>query len=428
MQTLRRILVLAPFSLLAAGCDGDPSAPVVEPITGLPRVLSAAETRVIDGSNGFAFGLLREARAAGPGPNTFVSPLSVSMALGMTMNGAAGDSWTQLRDALGFAGMEEPAVNAAYRDLRDLLLALDPTVDMAVGNALWSDAHRVTFLPEFVQRIETYFDAEAATLDFSNPGARDVINGWVADLTRGRIQELIDVIPPDAVAYLVNAIYFLADWRTQFDGDRTRPGSFTRSDGSTVTAPFMAGDVGYRVFGLGDPAGPQGVELPYGGGAFTGVAVLPPVGQGIDEFLAGLDVARWSAWMDAFDAAAETEDLDRPGTAVELPKFELAWKDDLVEALKALGVEDIFLANRADLSRMNGQRDLFVTRVLHQTYVRVDERGTEAAAATAVEIGRTSAPSSLRFERPFLFVIRERYSGTILFAGVIGDPAEEGEG
>lgn len=416
---MKRLLLA--LAVLASAC-GDPSGVEVEPITGLPRPLTAAEEELISASNGFALGLLRETRLGEDSHNTFLSPLSASMALGMTMTGAAGETWTQMRDVLGFAGMEEAEVNQAYADLISLLLDLDPSVELALGNSLWSDDARVALLPDFVERVETSFGARVSTLDFSDPGAVDVMNDWAADVTRGRIRNLIDAIPPGAVAYLINAVYFLGDWRTQFDESRTRSGPFTLRDGSLVTVPFMSGKVGYRVLHPTAPGEPRGVELPYGGGAFTAVAMLPPEGRNADELLNGLDAATWDRWMAAFDAAAGTEDLSREGQAVEMPRFELEWKDDLVRALTGLGMVDLFTDGTADLSRMNGARDLFVSRVIHQTFVRVDERGTEAAAATAVEVGVTSAPQVMRFDRPFLFAIRERYSGTILFLGVIGDP------
>lgn len=412
--------------LVAAGCDSEPTeptAPPAGPITGLPRALSVAEAEVIEGSNAFAFGLLREVRAAKPTHNTFLSPLSASMALGMAMTGAAGESWTQMRDVLGFAGLEEPEINGAYRDLIALLLELDPAVEVGLGNALWSDASRVALLPDFVARLETYFGAETGTLDFTDPASRDVINGWVEDVTRGRIEELIEEIDAAAVAYLVNAIYFLAGWRTPFDEDHTRDGTFTRADGSEVTVPFMNDEIGYRVLNPYDATRPRGVELPYAGGAFTAVAVLPPVGQGIDGLLAELDVATWEAWMAELDAAAAVEDTDKPGHPVSLPRFELAWKDSIIPPLEALGMEDVFDARTADLSRMNGGLDLHIGQVIQQTFVKVDEKGTEAAAATAVIITDSAGPLPLLFNRPFLFAIRERYSGTILFLGVIGDPA-----
>lgn len=407
--------------VLAPSCGGDPTAPT--PITGLPRPLTTGETELVRSSNAFAFGLLREVRAARPdSPNTFLSPLSASMALGMALNGADGRTWTQMRDVLGFEGLEEPEVNGAYRSLIPLLLEVDPAVELGLGNALWAD-DEITLLPGFVDRVTTSFDAEAATLDFDDPASADVMNDWVADVTRGRIDKLLERVDPDALLYLINALYFKADWRSMFDEDRTSPAPFTRPDGSTVSVEMMRGEVGYRTLNAGDPGAARGVELPYGGGAYTAVAVLPPEGQTVDAFVAGLDAATWAEWTDHFDAAADVEDPESDGMLVLLPKFELEWGDSLNGPLAALGMEDAFTPFVADFTRITDARDdLYIYEVVQKTYVKVDEKGTEAAAATSVGIGPTSLPPSLTFDRPFVFAIRERFSGTILFLGVIGDP------
>ena len=404
-------------------CDLDPSGPGTEPITELPRELTVAERDVIEASNTFALGLLREVRALdADSPNTFLSPLSASMALGMTLNGADGDTWTQMRDALGFEGLEEDSINAAYGSLIELLLTLDPAVELGLGNAIWTDG--ISLRPAFTERVQTHFRAEIASLDFGDPAALDVMNGWVDSVTNGRIEKLLDQIPPDAVSYLINAIYFLADWRQPFDEDRTAPAPFTRADGSQVTVRMMDGEIGYRTLNAGSPGAVQGVELPYAGGAFTAVALLPPDTQSIGAFVAGLDAATWAGWMQHFDEAAESEDTDRPGLLVRMPKFELEWGRSLIPALQALGMTDAFHDHLADFGRMaEGGENFYIFEVEQKTFVKVDEQGTEAAAATAVGVGEVSVPPSVILDRPFLFAIRERLSGTILFMGVIGDPS-----
>ncbi len=414
---------MAVLVTLLAACDGDPVGPGTEPITELPRALTVAERDIIEASNTFALDLLREVRTLdADSPNTFLSPLSASMALGMTLNGADGDTWTQMRDALGFTGLEEDSINAAYGSLIELLLTLDPAVEVGLGNAIWTNG--IPLRPAFVERVETHFRAEIGALDFSDPAALDVMNGWVDSVTNGRIEKLLDQIPPDAVAYLINAIYFLADWRQPFDEDRTAPAPFTRADGSQVTVQMMDDEIGYRTLNAGNPGAVQGVELPYAGGAFTAVAMLPPDTQDIDAFVAGIDPATWAGWMQHFDDAAGAENTDGPGLLVRMPKFELEWGRSLIPALEALGMTDAFHGRLADFRRMaEGGENFYIFQVKQKTFVKVDEQGTEAAAATAVGIGETSVPPSITLDRPFLFAIRERLSGTILFMGVIGDPS-----
>lgn len=422
---MRKPTMFALGAVITMTACSDTTGPGRQPdaITELPRQLSVAEQEVIDGSNVFAFGLLSEMRALRPdSPNTFLSPLSASMALGMALNGADGDTWTQMRDMLGFALMEEPAVNEAYRSLIELLLGLDPAVEFGLGNAIWVD--EVTLLPGFVDRTESFFDAEVDRLDFDDPTSVDVMNGWVDSVTNGRIAKLLEEVNPDALLYLVNAIYFKADWRAQFDDDRTAPAAFTRADGSEVTVPMMEGEVAHRTLNLWSADTVRGVELPYGGDAYTAVLLLPPADQPIDDFVAGIDAATWDGWMDRFDEQYTGEQVEEDGILVRLPKFELEWGDSLDSALRALGMTDAFDDRLADFTRITDDRsDLYVEDVRQKTYVRVDEQGTEAAAATSVGIVPTSMPPTITFDRPFLFAIRERLSGTILFLGVIGDPS-----
>jgi serine protease inhibitor len=415
--------VLAPFVVAViafsalAGCGGDSVAPITE----LPRDLTLAELRIIDGSNTFAFDLLRELVLASDSPNVFISPLSASMALGMTMNGAEGETWSEMRGALGFAGMDEAQINQAYRDLIALLLGLDSSVRFGIANSVW--AHRtVSLLPAYTERLRSFFGADARTVDFKDPRTGDLINRWVSDATNGRIPRMIEQIPPDVVMYLINAVHFKGDWRSQFRRSRTGPAPFHRDDGSTRQVDMMGGEVGYRTLGGWGSTQPVGVELPYARGAFSAVAILPPQGQPIREFVAGLDAVDWADWMSTFDEQARTEDTRREGMLVRLPRFQVEWQDSLISSLRALGMVQAFDANRADFSRMTGGRDLYISEVFQKTFLRVDEEGTEAAAATSVGMGPTSAPPSLVFDRPFLFAIRERFSGTILFIGVIGDP------
>ena len=234
-----------------------------------------------------------------------------------------------------------------------------------------------------------------------------------------KIDELLESIPPDIVMYLVNAIHFRGDWRSRFDRDRTAQAPFTTLDGGEVQVDMMAGDVGYRVLFRADATI---AELPYGGAAFSAVAALPALGVTMDEFLAGLGPDRWADWMAGLEAQAAAEDLDEEGILVRLPKIELEWGADLIEPMQAIGMVDAFDPDAADFTRLTGGKHLYIQQALQKTFLKVDEEGTEAAAATAVGFGPTSLPPSASFDRPFVLAIRERLSGTILFIGVIGDP------
>ena len=405
--------VLSLLVFLSA-CD-DPTGPG-EPklITELPRALTLAEKAVISQSNSFGFGLLKEVDGIRePGKsNTILSPLSASMALGMAMEGADGETYQEMQTVLGFEGLSREETNASYQGLMDLLLTLDPAVEMGIGNSAWS-REGFPFSNGYFDALTQYFDAEVQELDFDDPGAKDIINAWVRDRTGGRIEEIIQGIGPLDILFLINAVYFKGDWTTQFKKSATQQGTFHRDDGSTVQVPMMSGTIPEVGFGWLD-GNRQAAELPYGGQAFGMVMILPSPGETVDDLLEDLNDETWNAWMDAL----QTQEI-----LVRIPRFEVEWDGLLKEPLKALGMVQAFDPALSDFSRMTGRPDTHISAVRQKTFMRVDEEGTEAAAATSVTIGVVSAPPNITVDRPYLLAIRERLSGSILFLGVMRDPA-----
>lgn len=407
----RRIAALGTLFLMAVSACGDgPVGPEpVEEITELPRALTADELEVISASNRFAFDLLH--LASRPDSNLFLSPVSASMALGMTMNGTAGETLAQMRTALGFGDLTLDEIDASYRSLIDLLLGLDSTVEMAIGNSVWS---RTGFpvRQSFLDTVRQYFDAEAEELDFSQASAPARINGWVSDATNGRIDEIVpQPIPNEVVMYLINAIYFKGTWTQEFDPADTRDEPFHFADGTTRTMKLMKleATLPYR-------AGSdfQAVDLPYGGQAFSMTVLLPREDASLQELVSSLDAAAWADLVGGF--------LGVKGT-LWLPRFRMSYKRTLNDDLKALGMTDAFDASVADFGPLSPVDGLYISNVLQKSWVDVNEEGTEAAAATSVEVGLTSAGGfEMLVDRPFLFVLRERLSGTILFVGQVAAP------
>jgi serpin B len=411
LACLRGPVLLAAVALGATACSGDPSGPggrSSEPITELPRALSAAEQEILDASNAFAFRLAGQLLPEGPGDNLFFSPLSVSMALGMTLNGADGATYEQMRDVLGFPNLEQDEINQAYRDLIALLVTLDPSVALEIGNSIWQ---RLGFpvRADFLARVREHFGAEVAEVDFGDPATLDRINTWVDEATGGTIAEMFQELPADVVMVLLNAIYFKGDWTVPFDEDDTRPADFRRPDGSVVTAELMNRD-DTLAYVATDRF--QAVDLPYGGQAFSMTVVLPVEGVSPAEIMAELDQGVWAQWLAGFGVTR---------VALGLPKFELEWSEELNDALIELGMIDAFDGSVADFSRLTPGGGVWIDLVQQKAFVSVDEKGTEASAATAVVIV-DSAPPQMRVDRPFLFVLRERLSGTILFVGIVNDP------
>jgi len=414
----RTRLTIAAVALATATCG--PNGPVTGPvITALPRDLTAAEQRLIQADNRLAIKLLRQTAAdtRASHTNLFISPLSVAMALAMTYNGAAGTTEAAMRATLELEGITTPEVNAAYRSLIDLLRGLDPRVRFQIANSIWY-RHDFTVESAFLDVNRTAYDARVEALDFRSPAASRTINDWVRDETNGLIPEIVETPLPDwALMYVINAIYFKGDWTQQFDKRRTAPQPFDLADGSTVSVSMMTHGAEADVRQGWDPA-VQVLDLPYGGRAFTMTIVMPRDAAGIDALLAGLTLDQWDGWV---------ADLDSSASEVFLPKFKLTNDLLLNSTLTALGMAPAFDCDppeTADFSRMTPD-DVCITRVKHKTYVDVNEEGTTAAAVTAVEIGPTSAPMPIVIDRPFLFAIRENLSGTIVFLGVMRNPAAE---
>lgn len=397
------LVALAACSDTTGPGDGDAT-----PITQLPRQLTDVEERVRTGSNAFAFDLAPELLPEAPADNLFWSPLSASMLLGMILNGTDGDTWAQMRNVLGFDGMTEEEINEGYQGLIELLTGLDPSVETAIGNSTWTDTG-FPVLPDFEQRVADYFGAEARELDLSDPASLDAINGWASDATNGRIETIFDELPANTVMVLLNAIYFKGDWTLQFDRDRTDAAPFTRPDGSTVTADLMYQK---ETFAFGGDQDVAVVDLPYGGEAFSMTVVVPRGDVTVDEVARSLDEQTWNGWI---------EGLTEMEGVVRLPRFELEWEAKLNESLEALGMTDAFDAGAADFSRLTPGGGVWLALVKQKAFVKVDEEGTEAAAVSGGAVV-DSAPPEVRADRPFLFVLRERLSGTILFMGVVNDP------
>ena len=410
-----RLSVVIAVLAVAAACS-DPNAPSgkTRPITALPRTLSSGELSVIGASNTFGFNLLRELERTRADSNIFMSPLSASMALGMTMNGAAGQTLDEMRGALGFGAAASSEINASYRSLIDLLRTLDAAVDFRIANSIW---YRTGFPFEsiFLDESRQYFDARVAALDFTSPTAAPTNNDWVKSSTNGKIDRIVDgPIADDVVMYLINAIYFKGSWTTRFDKSATRTEPFNTVSGATAPIAMMRRTDTVRV---AETADAQIIDLPYGGGAFAMTILLPRPGKSIGAAISSLSA---DSWRTAVAGVAPRS------VELQMPKFTLRWEALLNDQLRALGMQRAFDGGAADFTRMSraaGDR-LYISRVKQKSFVDVYEEGTEAAAVTSVEVRVVCVcgPEVIRIDRPFVFAIRERLSGTILFLGKIVRP------
>ena len=347
-----------------------------------------------------------------PGENTLLSPLSITLALSMTANGAAGDTLAELEALLG---AEADVLNANAGSLLDDYLALEGSTERAIANSLWMD-DSMAAEEGFLERCAAFYQAEVYQADLPTEETRAAVNDWIGRVTRGMIPQMLSQPPrEDAALLLVNALYMKNTWKEEFDANDTHPRIFTAADGTETELDFLYnGTRRERYFAAEDAAG---VVLPYDDGRLAFVAVLPD--GGLDAWLEGLDGETLSRLL---AAAEETE------TALYLPRFEAEWGGGLTDALRALGLDAAFDPARADFSRMGtaGGAPLFLASVDHRAKIEVTETGTEAAAATVVTMAGESAPmeppAELVFDRPFCYAIVDLERGVPLFLGTYERP------
>jgi serpin B len=401
-------LFICVCAVLLPACrdNGTGVQPAPRPIV---RDLTTLEKGVVSSDNSFGLKLFVRINSAQQNKNVFISPFSVSMALGMALNGAHGGTLDSMKKALEHSDFTTQEINESYKSISSLLISLDPNVAFSIANSVWS---RSTFevLPAFLDNCRTYFDAEVASLDFSSPAALQTINGWVNSNTNGKIPTILDEIPPDAVLYLINAIYFKGTWTYQFDPAKTTDETFTSSTGSTSSCRMMTQKARYA---YGATAEAQIIDLPYGNGSFSMTVILPKSGTSIDQFVADLTPQQWGTLV---------SNLDSTEVDLFMPKLKMEYERTLNDDLTAMGM-GIAFSEYADFSGIS-HTPVLITEVLHKTFVEVNEEGTEAAAVTSVGFGTVSVPSTptMRIDHSFVFAIREHATGTILFIGKIVFP------
>ncbi|MHB0939302.1 MAG: serpin family protein [Armatimonadota bacterium] len=386
-----------------------------------PPTMTADARAVAAAANDFGFRLLAEIRKERNDENVFFSPLSLSMALSMTYNGAAGATKTGMAQAMGVQGMAAERLNAGQRTLLGFTQREDLGVTTGIANALWTKKG-ARLLPEFIKQNRQYYRARVTALNLANPRSAGVINGWVSRETKGKIDNLVQPCDFDDTSRLVltNAMYFNALWHTPFNRSLTEDGPFTLDDGTNQQVPMMTRTDYLHYF---DGDGFRAVRLPYGGFEWKAMYILlPDAKQRLADLIPKLTAKNWDRWMGHF-----TEER----VNIFLPRFTATYESQVNEPLIALGMGDAFSMERADFSGMDGRKDnLYISLVRHKAVLEVSEERTEAAAATSVHAPATAiAPSPpkdepiiFRVDHPFLCVIRDEESGGLLFLGAIEKP------
>jgi len=408
-------------ALLFSACDRDDDTSLIdEPMptdTGLlaPKSCSDFDNTVQYNSNrAFAFDLLQSVNESesDEGPyaeeNIFISPMSVSIALAMLYNGASGAGIEQMDQVLRLNGLDLETHNQNYHCLIEEVTSLDNDVVLNIANSIWS-RNDFEAKEEFLNYADIFLDSEFLSRDFSDPAVLDEINDWIANKTEGNITNALDMIPGNVVMYLINAIYFNADWKYSFDPELTFEGSFGTLSGDLSQVEFMLQKNNYRFLEADQY---KAIDIPYANDAFSLSIILP--NQDINDFVADFSEA---ALVDAIDQMEETEVL------LTMPKFELEFKLLLNDVLAEMGMPAVFKSG--SLENIQEGWDLFVSRVIHQTFLEIDEVGTEAAGVTIIEIAENTSidpEPTMNVNRPFLFYIRDRVNNNVLFSGKIVDP------
>ncbi|MEP6999595.1 MAG: serpin family protein [bacterium] len=374
----------------------------------LPRALTAGEQKIVNASNEFSFSLFRQLNASQKDSNIFASALGASMALGMTMTGASGSTYDQMRSTLGLSAAPDSEVRSSYKSLIALVNDLDPLADFRVGSSLW---YRSDFSlnQSFVDAGLSAFGAQVSALDFASSTSAQTINSWVAAATTGRIPTIVEDVDATQSMVLVNAMYFRGLWRDRFDPIVTTGAVFHGAVGE------QPAKVMYRVGLMRYFASREleAVDLPFGNGAFALTVVLPRAGRSLDATAEMFQNGGWSQYT-----ALQRE----VGMQLYMPRFRILWDRTLNDDLSALGMRAVFTKNGADFTRISPRgRELSLGAVRQKTLIDVTEDGTLPAAT------QTSPPANspiffpliMFVDRSFLFVIHDRLSGTIVFIGKV---------
>ncbi|HUS86964.1 MAG TPA: serpin family protein [Bacteroidales bacterium] len=401
------LLVFAFPSCEKTNTDDSPGEPV-------PVELSSTQKLIVDSDNKFGFDIFRLILENETGKeNIMISPLSISYALAMTLNGADGATRDSIMRTLRYYDIDIDDINNSFKDITDKLISVDKRVLMSIANSVWVE-EKLAVKADFINTLEQFFAAEVRDFKVSDPGIVEVINQWIEDNTNGLIRNMIDKLPSDVAMLLVNAIYFNGKWRYEFSEESTIDRPFILESGSEEMVPTMSQTVTVKSLIRDDYVI---VELPYGQGNYVMDVILPWGENTITDIVSLLNSDSWS------EAA---NDMTKREISIYMPRFKYDYKVELKHVLSAMGMGIAFDPTFADFSNISDQ-GLAISRVLHQTFIDTSEEGTEAAAATAVEMVFTSVgpsvPFIVRLDKPFLYIIRETTTNSMVFMGKTGNPA-----
>ena len=382
----------------------------IKPISDIE--LSDKSTSIIQSNNDFGIASFKKVLSAEEeNQNILISPLSISQALSMTLNGARENTAEEMKNVLGFGSMNGEEINSSNKEIIDALIPHDPKVELNVANSIWY-RKGYSVLNDFITTNENFYNAEVSALDFSaGEKAKKTINNWVDDKTNGKIDEIVEEINSDHIMFLINAIYFNASWKFKFEKSATSDRDFFLEDGTTIQVPTM-----FISTDLETSYQPnfQMVKIPYGSGKFYMLLLVPDSENSVSDITENLTATTLDNWLGT---------MHKSKTDLYLPRFEFEYKKKLNDPLIEMGMPEAF-SNFANFSGINPANNLKISKVLHKSFIKTDEKGTEAAAVTSVEISLTSVGPNggLHVDKPFIFFIMEEDTNSILFCGKVGNP------
>lgn len=399
------ILIFALFTLvvISIGCEDGISDP---PPNGNFE-LTKSESSVLESSGNFGLNLFADIVQNATEKNVFISPLSISTALGMALNGAEGETYNEMLNILTLQGLSLEEINNANNTLLNLLTEIDTKVNFKFANSCWYD-NSFNIEADFIEKLKKYYEAEVSKVALTDPLTKNIINSWVNEKTNGKIEEIIDEISADVVMYLINALYFKADWKYKFDKSKTVLKEFKAFNKTDIQTEMMQTENKFKYYQNSDL---QAVDLPYGDGTYAMTVILPNQNISVNDLALNFTNSYWQSIINGMQAKH---------IHLFLPKFEYEYKIELKNILQQMGMKKAFSGD-AEFTKIIKTDKIQISRILHKTYVDVNEEGTEAAAVTAVEFEATSV-SNMEVNRPFIFAIRELSTNTIIFIGKVENP------
>lgn len=372
----------------------------------------AYQKEVIDSANRFAFDLFRPVINDAKGEeNIMISPFSITSALSMALNGAAGETYEAMIKTLRIEDKTLQQINETYLKLMTEMVPVDVRVIVEIANSVWVEKH-ISAKKPFMDALETWYKAEARDIDINDPHALDIVNDWIADKTHDKITDMLDHLESDLAMLLINAVYFNGKWRYQFDKEKTGNEPFYVTQSTPKDVPMMHQKTELN---MAVTENSTIVELPYGRGNYTMMVVLPEENVTTKEISDALTPDLWNEWISLLEN--NTREV-----ILSMPRFKYEYKRNLNNDLINMGM-GIAFSPSADFSNIC-DNPLMISRVEHQTFIETNEEGTEAAAATVIVFKDSAVGPTIEINlnRPFLYFIREISTGTILFMGRVSDP------